>query len=67
MRLTSLPPIVPQVIGVLLAVFVPVFWALTGRLEPLFLGFSVTLLSIGVVSSAGKKLKESHTEDKDPE
>jgi hypothetical protein len=48
-----------KVIGILGIVFVPAFWALTGRVELAFLPFFGTMAGIGVGIDALKEINES--------
>jgi hypothetical protein len=63
MKRDKLPPIVAQIIGLTMAVFFVVFWAVTGRFEPILLGFAGTVYSLGWIGSERRKLKEGEDEE----
>lgn len=48
-----------KVIGILGIIFVPVFWALTGRIELAFLPFFGTLAGVGVGMDTLKEISMS--------
>lgn len=48
-----------QVIGVLGIIFVPVFWALTGRIELAFLPFFGTLAGVGTGLGVLKEISQA--------
>lgn len=47
-RRDSLPPIVFQVTGILLGLYLVALWQTTGLFKPEFLGLSITLFSYGL-------------------
>ena len=57
MKRDQLPPIVTQSVGVVMGIFFVVFWAITGKFEPVLLGFAGTVYSLGWIGSAKQSLK----------
>lgn len=53
-----------KLVGVLGIVFVPVFWAITGRIELAFLPFFGTLAGVGQTLDVLKEIKQSAGEPK---
>lgn len=55
----SLFPVLVAYTGYLGAVGSAVFWALTGRLEPILLGFAGTMMTFGEAGKLASKLRRS--------
>jgi len=45
----SLPPLVPQVLGILIVLGAVAFWAITNRASPMIFGAGVSLYTLGRV------------------
>lgn len=60
-REISLPPVIPQVLGILIVVGAVAFWAITNRASPMIFGAGVSLYTLGKVQGYRVTLQKRKT------
>lgn len=57
-----LPPIILQVLGILLLIAAAIFWALTDRESSLIMGAAMTLIGLGAFEGIRFSFKQANSE-----